>query len=240
MGRYSEPLATQFVALAGPRPGERALDVGCGTGALTAELVERLGAGAVSAVDPSQSFVDVTRSRFPGLDVRLAQAERLPFPDGGFDCALAQLVVHFMTDPVAGLSEMARVTRPSGLVAACVWDHAGGGGPLSVFWRAVLEIDPGARDESSLAGARVGHLAQLLAAAGLHGIESSMLTVRVGFASFDDWWDPFTLGVGPAGDYVSRLDETRRAALRDRCATLLPPSGPFEVAASAWAASGRA
>jgi SAM-dependent methyltransferase len=240
MGRYSEPLAAEFVALAGVMEGQHALDVGCGTGALTAELVARLGTGAVSAVDPSGSFVDAARSRLPAVDIRRAAAERLPFPDGSFDCALAQLVVHFMKDPVAGLREMARVVRHGGLVAACVWDHAGGAGPLAVFWRAALDLDPHAHDESGLAGARDGHLAELFAAAGLRQIESTVLTVRVGFASFDEWWEPFTLGVGPAGDYVGRLDVTRRDALRARCGELLPREMPIEIVASAWTALGRA
>jgi SAM-dependent methyltransferase len=239
MGRYSEPLAASFVAFAGLEPGRRALDVGCGAGALTARLVSLLGAEAVSAVDPSESFVAATRARLPETDVRRAAAEHLPFPDDAFDGALAQLVVHFMADPVAGLREMARVTRPGGAVAACVWDHAGGGSPLAVFWRAVLELDPGAHDESGLAGAREGHLAELLSAAGLRDITSTALTVRVTFPRFDDWWEPFTLGVGPAGDYVQQLDQRRRSELRDRCAALLPPEGPAEIRASAWAALGR-
>lgn len=158
MGRYSEPLAAQFARSADVRASQRALDVGCGPGALTAELVERLGIGAVSAIDPSPPFVAAIQARFPEIDVQSGVAEHLPFPDAGFDVALAQLVVHFMTDPVAGLTEMARVTRPGGLVAACVWDHAGGSGPLASFWRAVHDVDPGAGDEAGLAGAREGHL----------------------------------------------------------------------------------
>jgi SAM-dependent methyltransferase len=239
MGRYSEPLAMAFSARAGVAAGQRALDVGCGTGALTAELVGQLGAEAVSAVDPSESFVAAARSRLPGLDVRRAAAERLPFSDDVFDIALAQLVVHFMDDPVAGLREMSRVTRRGGVVAACVWDHAGGGGPLAVFWTAARDLDPDVRDESALAGAREGHLAELFAAAGLADIESGVLTVRASFASFDEWWEPFTLGVGPAGDHVRRLDATRRDALRGRCASLLPVDGPVDIVASAWTALGR-
>ena len=166
MGRYSEPLAAQFADLAGVRDGQRVLDVGCGPGALAAELVNRAGAGAVSAVEPSASFVAAARDRLPGVDIRQSAAEQLPFPDTGFDAALAQLVIHFMADPVTGLREMGRVTRTGGVVAACVWDHAGGRGPLSAFWRAVRELDPGADDESGLAGVREGHLAQLFAQAG--------------------------------------------------------------------------
>lgn len=171
--------------------------------------------------------------------MRSGVAERLPFPDDSFDVTLAQLVVHFMTDPVAGLLEMARVTRPGRLVIACVWDHAGGGGPLALFWRAVHDIDPGARDEAELAGAREGHLAELCKAAGLKQIQSTTLTVLSRFATFADWWEPFTLGVGPAGAYVSQLEEARRDLLRTRCAQLLPPA-PFDISASAWCALARA
>lgn len=238
MGQYSEPLAERFVERAGVRQGQRALDVGCGPGALTARLVERLGAPAVAAIDPSAPFVDALRARLPDVDVRSGVAERLPFDDDGFDLSLAQLVVHFMTDPVAGLTEMARVTRPGGIVAACVWDHAGGGGPLATFWRAVHDTDPAARDESDLAGAREGHLAMLCEAAGLADIEPTRLTVSLRFATFADWWEPFTLGVGPAGAYVAQLDDPRRVALRTRCAQLLP-SAPFEVDASAWCVRAR-
>ena len=136
MGRYSVLLAPQLAALAGVVVGQRVLDVGCGPGALITELVSRLGPAAVTAVDPSEPFVAAARERHPGVNVERASAEHLPFADQAFDAALAQLVVHFMADPVAGLREMARVTRKQGIVAACVWDHAGGQGPLSVFWEA--------------------------------------------------------------------------------------------------------
>jgi SAM-dependent methyltransferase len=239
MGRYSEPLAARFADLAGVHGGQRALDVGCGPGALTAELARRVGADAVSAVDPSASFAAAVRERLPGVDVRQAAAERLPFPDAAFDAAMAQLVVHFMADPVAGLREMGRVTRPGGLVAACVWDHAGGRGPLTEFWRAVRELDPAADDESRLAGAREGDLAGLFAQAGLGGAQAATLTVRVRHASFEQWWEPFLLGVGPSGAYVVSLAPDRRAALRERCRLLLPPA-PFEISGTAWAVTSRA
>ena len=238
MGRYSEPLAAQFAGLAGICPGQRVLDVGCGPGALTAELASRVGPGAVSAVDPSASFAAAVRERLPGVDIQTSAAEQLPFPEGTFDAALAQLVVHFMTDPVAGLHEMGRVTRPGGVISACVWDHAGGRGPLSVFWQAVRQLDPAATDESDLAGAREGHLATLFTQAGLNGTRVTTLTVQAGYASVADWWEPYTLGVGPAGAYVASLTPDRRAALREQCRQLLP-SGPFEISATAWAAVGR-
>src|ERR1039458_7595562 len=215
MGRYSEPLAARFADLPGLRPGQRVLDVGCGPGALTAELVSR--AAAVSAVEPSAPFAAAVRARLPGADVRQGAAEQLPFADDTFDAALAQLVVHFMAEPVLGLREMARVTRRGGVVCACVWDHAGGRGPLEVFWSAVREMDPAARDESGLAGVREGDLARLFAAAGFGGTQVTTLTVRVRHASFEQWWEPFTLGVGPAGAYVASLAEEHRTALRAAC-----------------------
>jgi trans-aconitate methyltransferase len=238
MGRFSRPLAAEFAALVGASTWQRALDVGCGPGALTEVLVARLGSPAVSAIDPSEQFVTAVRSRLPDVDVRRGVAEALPFENDSFDLAMAQLVVHFMRDPLAGLVEMARVTRPEGLVAACVWDHAGGGGPLSLFWRAVRDLDPAAPDESDLAGAREGQLVALFEQAGLRLVEPVTLRVRVNFATFDDWWEPFTFGVGPAGSYVAALDPVRRDALKERCAELLPQP-PFDLDASAWTALGR-
>jgi SAM-dependent methyltransferase len=232
MGRYSRHLAPQLADLAGVRAGQRVLDVGSGPGALTAELVERLGEDAVAAVEPSAKFVAALRERLPGVAAQQAAAEALPFGDGEFDAALAQLVVHFMADPVAGLREMARVTRPGGVVAACVWDHAGERSPLAVFWRAARELDPGARDESKLAGAHEGHLEQLFRQAGLGDVEGSVVEAPFEHASFEEWWEPFTLGVGPAGEYVAALGEDERAALRERCRELLPHA-PRAVA---WAA----
>lgn len=234
MGRYAEPLAAEFLTFAGIQPGQRVLDVGCGPGALTSLLVTRLGAGHVAAVDPSPPFVAAAAARCHGADVRRGVAEDLPFPDDSFDAALAQLVVHFMRDPVKGLRQMGRVTRPGGTVAACVWDLAGGTAPLSAFWSAVRELDPHADDESGLPGTREGHLKELCAEAGLAVQEEAALTVSVPYESFSEWWEPYTLGVGPAGDYVARLDERRRARLRARCEELFP-DGPFEVDATAWA-----
>jgi SAM-dependent methyltransferase len=239
MGRYSRLLAPQLADLAGVEAGHRVIDVGCGPGALTGELVARLGAAAVAAVDPSEPFVMAARDRHPGVDVRLAAAEELPFESDAFDAALAQLVVHFMADPVAGLAEMRRVTRPGGVVAACVWDFAGGGAPLSLFWEAARALDPGVVDESHLAGAREGHLSELFAAVGLREIDETVLSIQREHASFEEWWEPYTGGVGPAGGYLQSLDADRQAELRDRCRTLLPDS-PFVLVSRAWAARGLA
>ncbi len=239
MGRYSRLLAGQMADLAGLEPGQRVLDVGCGPGALTAELVERVGAPSVTAVDPSRSFVEATRSRFPGSSVLQALAERLPFADHEFDAAIAQLVVHFMADPIAGLGEMKRVTRTGGVVAACVWDHAGGLGPLGLFWRTARELDPGVHDESDLPGVHEGQLGQLFAAAGLLEIVESVVSADLEHPTFEEWWEPFSRGVGPAGTYVAGLDEERRTRLREACRRALP-AGPFVIPARAWAVRGRA
>lgn len=237
MGRFSRLLSPQLADLASVQHGQRAIDVGCGPGALTSELVRRLGPAAVAAVDPSEPFVAAAAERHPGVDVRLATAEALPFPDDAFDVALAQLVVHFMQDPIGGLTEMARVTRPGGIVAACVWDHGGEQGPLSLYWQAARRLDPTVHDESDLAGAREGHLARLFEAAGLGHIESTVLVADLEMATFDDWWEPFTHGVGPAGAHLGSLDPEAKAAQWKRCRDLIPGE-PFTIRARAWAALG--
>jgi SAM-dependent methyltransferase len=237
MGRYSVQLSSGLADLAGIAAPQRVIDVGCGPGALTAELTSRLGADAVSAVDPSEPFVAAARERHPGVDVRHASAEQLPYPDQTFDAALAQLVVHFMSDPLAGLGEMARVTRPNGVVAACVWDHAGGRGPLSSFWDAARELDSEVADESGLAGTGEGELANMFAAVGLREVAETTLAVAVEHPSFDAWWEPFTLGVGPAGAYTAGLDAGRRERVREHCREVMP-SAPFVLTACAWAARG--
>ena len=233
MGRYAEPLAEVFVAFAKVDTDDRVLDVGCGPGALTARL---LSVGAeVAAIDPSPPFVAAIRARFPGIDVHLGTAEEMPYATADFDAALAQLVVHFMTDPVLAIRQMARVTRRGGVVAACVWD--GPTGALAPFWDAVHVIDPEAEDEALLSGAHVGHLTELFEAAGLHDVEETSIAAEVVHPTFEEWWEPYTYGVGPAGDYVQRLDDDRRAGLEAVARERLG-SGPFTIAANAWAARG--
>jgi SAM-dependent methyltransferase len=239
MGRYSRLLSPQMLDFAEVGEGDRVLDVGSGPGILTGELVTRLGPEAVTAIDPSAPFVEATRDRHPGVTVVQGSAEELPFPDGAFDASLAQLVVHFMADPVRGLAEMRRVTRDAGVVAASVWDLAGGRAPLSLFWRAAHDLDMDVADESRMAGAREGHLVELFEAAGLKGVRDTAFAVSLEHAGFEEWWEPYTRGVGPAGAYVANLDDEGRTALRERCRALLP-EGSFTLTAHAWAARGRA
>jgi SAM-dependent methyltransferase len=237
MGRWSRLLSPAFVDLAGVAPGMRVLDVGCGTGALTEELVRRTGAARVAAVDPSASFVQAVGVRFPAVAVRQAPAEALPFEDGSFDATLAQLVVHFMADPVVGIGQMRRVTRPGGTVAACVWDYAGDRGPLGVFWEAAREVRSDVVDESRLAGTREGHLGGIFAAAGLDQITGTELEATIEHPTFDAWWEPFTRGAGPAGSFVAGLDPAERDRLRAACARRLRTL-PIRVTAVAWGVRG--
>jgi SAM-dependent methyltransferase len=242
MGRYSAPLAVASVDALGLEPGSSVLDVGCGPGALTGELARRLGPAAVHAVDPSESFVAACRNRNPGVDVRLGRAEELPFPDSELDAALAQLVLHFVTNPEAAAAEMRRVVRPGGLVAASVWDFGEGMTMLSAFWGAARSLDPDAPAESETRRfGRDGAIAELFAGAGLDEVAKGALEVSADYESFDDFWAPFSGGVGPAGAYVVSLDAGRQDRLRDVLRDRLgSPDGPFTLPARAWFATGRA
>lgn len=233
MGRYSRPLSAELLRLVDLLPTQRALDVGCGPGALTELLVDALGSDLVHGVDPSAAFIAAARLRLPGVTFTEGRAERLPYEDNAFDIVLAQLVVHFMSDPIKGLNEMHRVARHGGLVGATVWDHAGGSGPLSPFWRAVREIHHDERGESQLPGTSQGELEEFFVQAGFSSCDSRVLTVSVSFDSFEEWWAPYTLGVGPAGSFVAGLSADEVATLREHCRSLFPTSS-FEVSASAW------
>lgn len=239
MGRYSTPLAARFADLLEVSAGQRALDVGCGPGAFTAPLVARLGADHVSAIDPSAPFVEACRVRHPGVDVRQGAAESLPWDDASFDVAGACLVVHFMTDPVGGVAEMKRATREGGWVGATVWDLAGSRAPMAPLWTAVAELDPGHPGEREFQGGSRDSLVAVLEGAGLRDVESAELAVTVAHPSFEEWWEPYLHGVGPAGEVVASLG----ADGRDRLEQVLRRNlgeGPFELTAVAYAARGRA
>jgi len=239
MGRYVPSLATALADAAGVEAGIRVLDVGCGPGGLTVELAMRVGAEHVAAIDPAPQFAAACRERNPGADVREGVAEQLPWADGEFDAALSSLVVAFMTDADAGLCEMARVTRPGGTVAACMWDLAGGGMTmLHTFWSAVRSVDPGDHGEQRRVGAAEGEIAERMRGAGLADVREGALVAHADYTGFDDFWEPFTFGVGPAGEHLRTLSPDAQAQVREACRAALPDDGPFALDARAWFARG--
>lgn len=235
MGRYSRRLAPLFADAAGVVPGQRVLDVGCGPGALTGELVARVGPAGVVAIDPSEPFVAACAARHPGVAVHRATAEATGLDDAVVDVALAQLVLHFVGRPEAAARELARVVRPGGTVAACVWDFEEGMAMLRLFWDAALAADPTAPDEArTLRFGRPGEIADLFDQAGLSGVEESTLAVVERYTGFDDLWAGFGQGIGPAGAWlVAQPDDVRRQVREELMARLGAPDGPFSLPAVA-------
>jgi SAM-dependent methyltransferase len=244
VGRYAPALATGLIEAVGVKPQSRVLDVGCGPGGLATVLAEVVGQQNVSAVDPSQPFVSVCRARLPSADVRVAAAEELPFEDGSFDAAFAQLVVNFMTDPVRGVGEMKRVVEPGGSVAACTWDYREGMTMIRTFWDAAHEIVPEEAAEydegKNMHHATVEELTGLWRTVGLDQVEGGQLSVTVDYEDFDDLWAPFPTGIGPAGAFCASLEPDQQQALRAAYSRRLgDPEGSFELSARAWYAVGR-
>jgi ubiquinone/menaquinone biosynthesis C-methylase UbiE len=240
MGRYSMRLAPLFADFAGVSRGMSVVDVGCGPGALTAELVERLGAAQVAAADPSEPFVAAASERAPGADVRQAPAEELPWEDNRFDAALSQLVVNFMRDADAGVSQMRRVVRAGGVVAACTWAYGEDMEMLRHFWAAARTLNAGAPDEGATMSYRSAEeLDELWRRVGLDEVETDHLRVESTYSGFDELWEPFTYGVGPAGSYLARLEPDQRDELRAALfAGLGEPGGSFTLRATACAVRG--
>jgi ubiquinone/menaquinone biosynthesis C-methylase UbiE len=237
MGRYLPTLAPALIEAAGVTHG-RVVDVGCGPGGLTAELAARVGADNVAAIDPAPQFVAACGEKVPGADVRKGVAESLPWGDGEFDAALSSLVIAFMKDPDQGVREMARVVRPGGTVAACMWDIATGGMTmLTTFWAAAREVDPTAEGERRRAGTSEGDLAERFGRAGLGNVEDGTITANARYESFDSFWEPFTHGVGPAGQYLASLEADQHDAVREATREKLP-EGAFSLEARAWYARG--
>ncbi len=240
MGRYLATLAPAFADAAGVGSGMRLLDVGCGPGGLTRELVARAGADAVSAIDPSPPFVEACRRRNPGVDVREGFAENLPFESDTFDGVLSSLVIGFLSDADAGVGEMARVAVPGGTIAACFWDFAHMTS-LRTFWAGAREVDAAIQGEVPRIGTKEGDLVELLSRAGLSDVRGGWVAASAAYEDFEDWWTPFTLGIGPAGAYYSALDGPAREALKQGCRRALgEPDGAFTLDARAWFARGTA
>ncbi len=246
MGRYSRPLAHGFLDVAGVSPGLTALDVGCGPGALTAVLVERLGADRVAACDPTEPFVAECRRRHPGVDVRAAAAEDLPFDDDSADLVLAQLVLHFVSDPTEAATQMRRVARPGGVVGACVWDFDEGMEMLRLFWDAALAVNPDAPDEARAPRfGGPGEIAGLFEHAGLSDVRECTLEVSSTYADLDELWQTLLAGVGPAGGYLIGRPAADRDRVRSEMRTRVErrfgsADAPFTLRAVARAAFGLA
>jgi SAM-dependent methyltransferase len=239
VGRYGPGLAGEMVRVTGVGEGQRALDVGCGTGALAIALAEVLGGKNVAAIDPSERFVAACRRRVPLADVRVGTGEELPWGNAEFDTVLAQLVVNGMNDARRGVAEMRLVARPGGVLSACVWDFDGGMPLLRAVWDAALEVDAGLarsfgadeRDPFS----RPHELDELWRTAGLDRVELGRVEAGAEYADFDDLWYPFANGVGNLGRFHEALDERGRERFKRRTYERLgSPSSRFRLTATAW------
>lgn len=243
VGRYGAELGRGLIRLANVGSDNKVLDVGCGTGLLTAELAAVVTEGNVTAVDPSEPFAAACRCRVPGADVRVGRAEQLPFDDATFDVVLAQLAVNFLNNPDTGVREMRRVARPGGVVAACVWDYAGEMTLLRAFWDAARTVDPASalRDEGVVMQyGDPGELSGLWTRAGVREVEVAALQTSAHYANFGELWLPFLSGVGPAGAYAASVSDAVRAALQEELFQQLGrPAGSFTLTARAWAVVGR-
>jgi len=243
MGRWSTRLAPLFVEYAQVGSGARILDLGCGTGSLAQALADRATGSEIVGIDPSQPFIDYCRERFRDRRMRFdcGSGMDLPYANDSFDHALSLLVFQFLPQPGKAAGEMRRVTCPGGTVAACTFDSSAS--PGATFWAEAVKLDPAAdaRMERSRHCNRPGQLTVVWHAAGLENIQETTLDLRMDFSFFDDYWLPFTTGIGPLGVYVAELTPERRDALRDALRKRLladRPDGPFSLRARALAVRG--
>jgi SAM-dependent methyltransferase len=241
VGRWSRRVAPVFLSGLGIPAGRKWLDVGCGTGALCAAIVDRCSPSSVVGVEPSEGFLKTATENLAGrAALHQGSATAIPLDDGSVDVVVSGLVLNFVPDQRAALAEMARVTGSGGTIAAYVWDYAGKMELMRFFWDAAVELDP---DASKLdEGVRFPlcqpeALEKLFAGAGLEGVEVTPIDIPTRFADFDDYWQPFLGGQGPAPAYAMSLDETARARLRDRIQERMPAAadGSIALTARAWA-----
>lgn len=244
VGRWSRRVAPRFLSWLRIPAGRRWLDVGCGTGALCAAIVDHCSPSSVVGVEPSEGFLATAREHLAGRAVlRRGSATRIPLDDASVDVVVSGLVLNFVPDPRAALAEMARVTGGGGTIGAYVWDYAGKMELMRFFWDAAVELDPDAArmDEGSrFPLCRPEALVELLAGTGLDGVEVVAIDIPTPFASFEDYWQPFLGGQGPAPAYAMALEEMARARLRDRLRERVPVAadGSISLTARAWAARG--
>lgn len=241
VGRWSRQVAPRFLSWLGIEPGRRWLDVGCGTGALTAAIIEHVQPRAVTGVEPSEGFLKTAAQRLAGkATLRQGDAAAIPLDDASADVVVSGLVLNFVPDPAAGVAEMTRVCAPGGTIAAYVWDYAEGMQLMRRFWDAAVATDEraGTLDEGRrFPLCRPDALRELFDRAGLHDIEVTAIEIPTRFESFADYWEPFLGGQGPAPGYAMSLDEAARARLRSRLEASLPAAsdGSIALSARAWA-----
>jgi ubiquinone/menaquinone biosynthesis C-methylase UbiE len=245
MGRWSRILAPEYIAFAGVRNGDRVLDVGTGTGSLASAIEARMPSSQIVGVDPSEGFIAYAKKNTKSgrAHYEVGDAQALKFKDASFDDTMALLVMNFIPDHNKAISEMRRVTRPQGVVSACVWDYDAGMQMLRFFWDEAVALDPSIepKDERHMKLSHQGQLAELWKKAGLVNVEEKPVTIEQSYSSFDDYWGPFTKGAGPGGAYVVSLPEDRRHQLEARLRKRLlgdRNDGGFVLKARAWCVRG--
>lgn len=245
VGRWSRQVAQPFLSWLDVPGGRRWLDVGCGTGALTATILAQAGPAEVVGVDPSEGFLAAAREQVadPRVTFRVGDARELPVPDDAFDVVVSGLALNFVPDAVQAAAEMARAVVPGGTVGAYVWDYAGGMAMMRHFWDAAAAVDPGSAGLDEAARfplCRPEALHDLWAGAGLVGVAVQSIEIATEFADFDDFWVPFLGGQGAAPAYLATLPDDQRSAIRDRLRAGLPAAadGSIALTASAWAVTG--
>jgi SAM-dependent methyltransferase len=246
VGRWSRLVAKEFLQWLQLPAQLDWLDVGCGTGALTQAILQQTQPRSVTGIDPSAGFIDYAKAQItdPRVTFEVADAQSLPVQSARFDVAVSGLVLNFVPKPLLAAQEMARAVRPAGVVAAYVWDYAGKMELMRYFWDAAVTVDPSA---SKLAeGLRFPicqppALVALFSEAGLRDVQTHTIDAPTTFRDFDDYWNPFLGGQGPAAGYAMSLSEEHRGALRDRIRATLPiaSDGSISLIARAWAVSGR-
>jgi ubiquinone/menaquinone biosynthesis C-methylase UbiE len=236
MGRWSKRVGVQFLDwLAAPK-GLHWIEVGCGNGAFTEELITHTAPAAVSAIDPSEGQLAFARTRAPAklAQFRLADAQALPFPDNSFDAAAMALVITFIPDPAKAVAEMARVVRPGGVVATYMWDVAGGGLPLAPVGRALKALGK-EYSRISDAAARRDTMQTLWEGAGLQAVETRVIRITVNFASFDDFCTSNLVPIGPAGQVISKMSPAETEQLKAHLRAHLPIAADGSIAYEAFA-----